>query len=146
MPAFQQRVGGTRALTQERGGPVPVSDHHSDLHVSHSHFILWFDTNLTNVQMKRNVLESKRRSSRPPPHPCCINEQGGDETQALVRRGGASRDSRVTPPILVVGRGAWVSTACFHNPRLSTSFHEKVGIIALCPCTCVTAKSPLEFE
>lgn len=39
-------------------------------------------------------------------------------------------------------------TACFHNPHLSVAFCEKVGIIALCFCTCVIPKSQktlLEF-
>lgn len=32
-------------------------------------------------------------------------------------------------------------TSCFHNPHLGTAFCEKVGIIALCLCTCVIPKS-----
>ena len=39
-------------------------------------------------------------------------------------------------------------TACFHNPHLNVAFHEKVGIIALCLCTCVipeSQKTLLEF-
>lgn len=39
-------------------------------------------------------------------------------------------------------------TACFHNPRLLVAVCGKVGIIALCLCTCVSPKSKktlLEF-
>lgn len=39
-------------------------------------------------------------------------------------------------------------TVCFHNPHLNVAFCEKVGIIALCLCTCVMPKSQktlLEF-
>lgn len=33
-------------------------------------------------------------------------------------------------------------TACFHNPHFSVALCEKVGILALCLCTCVIPKNP----